>query len=91
MGGKFQPKDYDEELKKQQQIEDERKKKNEEEEKTNQNTDVFKNNIKSRKALQMAINDKSVPKAIRNLSMTMNIVILCLLGLAVSEFAIISS
>lgn len=38
----------------------------------------------------MAINDKSVPKAIRNLSMTMNIVILCLLGLAVSEFTIIT-
>ena len=39
----------------------------------------------------MAINDKSVPKAIRNLSMAMNIVICCLLGLAISEFAVISS
>ena len=39
----------------------------------------------------MAINDKSVPRAIRNLSMTMNLVILGLLALAISEFAIISS
>ena len=39
----------------------------------------------------MAINDKTVPKAIRNLGMTMNIVILCLLGLAISEFTIITS
>ena len=39
----------------------------------------------------MAINDKSTPKAIRNLSYTMNIVILCLLALAISEFAVINS
>jgi hypothetical protein len=78
-------------LKKQKQIEDERKRKNEEEEKQSQNTDVFKNNIKSRKALQMAINDKSVPRAIRNLSTTMNIVLLCLLALAIAEFTIITA
>lgn len=51
VNGKFQPKDYDEEQKKSQQIEEERRKKNEEEEKNSQNADVFKNNIKSRKAL----------------------------------------
>jgi len=39
----------------------------------------------------MAINDKSVPKAIRNLSYTMNMVIVCLLALAISEFTIISN
>ncbi len=51
INGKFLPKDYDEDIKKQQQIEEERRKKNEEEDKANQNVDVFKNNIKSRKAL----------------------------------------
>ena len=53
--------------------------------------DVFKNNIKSRKALQMAINDKSTPPAIRNLRWTMNLVMMCLLALAVSEFIVINS
>ena len=38
----------------------------------------------------MAINDKSVPKAIRNLSLTMNIVILCLLALAITEFIVVT-
>jgi hypothetical protein len=63
----------------------------EDEEKGTQNLDGFKNNIKSRKALQMAINDKSVPSAIRNLRMTMNIVILCLLALSITEFIVIGS
>lgn len=39
----------------------------------------------------MAINDKSTPPAIRNLRMTMNVVVLALLALAVSEYSIISS
>lgn len=38
----------------------------------------------------MAINDKSTPPAIRNLRMTMNVVILCLLALAISEFTIMN-
>lgn len=37
----------------------------------------------------MAINDKSVPKAIRNLSLTMNVVVVCLLALAITEFAVV--
>lgn len=53
--------------------------------------DTFKTNIKSRKALHMAINDTTVPPAIRNLRMTMNIVIACLLALAVTEFVIINA
>ena len=89
--GKFQPKELDEEIKKQQQLEEERKRKVEEEERNSQNADVFKNNIKSRKALQMAINDKSTPPAIRNLRMTMNLVVLALLALAITEYTIISS
>ena len=39
----------------------------------------------------MAINDKSTPVAIRNLRYTMNLVMLCLLGLAISEFTVINS
>lgn len=38
----------------------------------------------------MAINDKSVPKSIRNLNLTMNIVILCLLALAITEFIVVT-
>lgn len=91
VNGKFQPKELDEEIKKQQQLEDERKRKIEEEERTSQSADVFKNNIKSRKALQMAINDKSTPPAIRNLRMTMNVVVMALLALAITEYTIISS
>ena len=72
-------------------MEEERKKKQEEEERATQNSDVFKNNIKSRKALQMAINDKSTPPAIRNLKWTMNFVLLALIALAISEYTIISS
>lgn len=39
----------------------------------------------------MAINDKSTPPAIRNLRMTMNVVVCALFALAVSEYSIISS
>jgi hypothetical protein len=39
----------------------------------------------------MAINDKSTPPAIRNLRLTMNIVVLCLLALSISEFTIMNS
>ncbi len=72
-------------------MEEERRRKNEEEERNSQNVDAFKNNIKSRKALQVAINDKSTPPAIRNLRMTMNFVMVALLALAISEYTIISS
>lgn len=91
VNGKFQPKEVDEEIKKSQQMEDERKRKIEEEDRNNQNADAFKSSIKSRKALQVAINDKSTPPAIRNLRMTMNVVVVALLALAITEFTIISS
>lgn len=39
----------------------------------------------------MAINDKSTPRAIRNLRITMNLVMLCLLALAITEFSVINS
>lgn len=51
----------------------------------------FKNGIKSRKSLYNAIHDASVPRAISNLRMTMNIVMLILIGLAVTEFVIVTS
>lgn len=91
VNGKFQTKEADEEIKKQQQLEEERKRKLEEEERNSINTDALKNNIKSRKALQLAINDKSTPPAIRNLRMTMNFVMVALLALAITEYTIISS
>ena len=39
----------------------------------------------------MAINDKSVPSAIRNLRLTMNIVVMFLLALSITEFIVIGS
>lgn len=90
MNGKFQSKDHDDELKKEKQIEEERKRKIQLEEQSFMQLDTFKNNIKSRKALHMAINDTTVPPAIRNLKITMNFVILCLLALAITEFTIIT-
>lgn len=39
----------------------------------------------------MAINDKTTPKAIRNLRITMNLVLVCLLALAITEFSLINS
>ena len=53
--------------------------------------DPNKSNVKSRKALNLAINDKSQPKAIINLRWTMNFVIMCLLALAITEFSVIST
>ena len=50
----------------------------------------FTNNIKSKKALRMALNDTAVPPAIRNLRFTMNIVVIFLLTLAITEFTVIS-
>ena len=38
----------------------------------------------------MAINDKTVPTAIRNLKNAMNVVVLCLMALSISEYVVIS-
>ena len=38
----------------------------------------------------MAINDKSVPSSIRNLKYAMNLVVLCLLALSITEYVVIS-
>jgi hypothetical protein len=50
----------------------------------------FSNNIKSKQALKNALIESAQSKAIRNLKFTMNIVILFLLALAISEFTVIS-
>lgn len=39
----------------------------------------------------MAINDKSTPKAISHLRITMNLVMVSLLALAITEFSLINS
>jgi len=39
----------------------------------------------------MAIDDKTTPRAIKNLKITMNIVLLCLLALGVAEYVTIST
>ena len=51
--------------------------------------DSLKANIKSKKAFSMAINDKTMPPAIKRLSTTAQIVLLCLVAIAISEYAII--
>jgi uncharacterized ion transporter superfamily protein YfcC len=50
----------------------------------------FSNNIKSKQALKNALIESAQSKAIRNLKFTMNVVILFLLALAISEFTVIS-
>ena len=51
---------------------------------------AMSNTIRTKKALVAALNDKVVPQAIKNLRLTMNLLILGLIGLAISEFTVIS-
>ena len=51
--------------------------------------DSLKANIKSKKAFSMAINDKTMPPAIKRLSTTAQIILACLVAIAISEYAII--
>ena len=93
MSGKFQPKDYDEEARKQQEVENERRRRQEEEERQNlllQNGGANDPQTiqKNRKALQIAFNDKSTPRAITNLRVVMNVVMACVVALAVAEFTV---
>lgn len=88
--GMVQLKDYVDEEKKMQEIEEMKKRKLEEEERNRLELTNFTNNIKSKKALRQALNDTAVPPAIRNLRITMNMVIIFLLALAISEFTVIS-
>jgi hypothetical protein len=85
-----QLKDYVDEEKRLMELEEMKRRKLEEEERNKQELANFTNNIKSKKALRMALNDQSIPNAIKNLRFTMNIVVACLLALAIAEFTVIS-
>jgi len=48
----------------------------------------MKSSIKSRKAFSLAINDKNMPSSILRLSRTANLVLLCLIILAVLDYSL---
>ena len=50
--------------------------------------DQLKANIKSKKAFSIAINDKTMPPAIKRLSITAQIILLFLIAIAIAEYAI---
>lgn len=52
---------------------------------------IFKHGIKSRRTLTLAINDKSQPRATKNLKIIMNLVIISLICIAITEFATINN
>lgn len=54
----------------------------------NSDTDSLKANIKSKKAFSMAINDKTMPPAIKKLSTFAQIILLCLVAIAITEYAV---
>lgn len=68
--------------------EDDHKDENQEKEKGSKNENL-RNNIKSRKAFSMAINDKTMPSSILRLSRIANFILLVLIALAVADYAII--
>ena len=51
-------------------------------------SDALKANIKSKKAFSMAINDKTMPPAIKRLSTTAQVILACLIAIAISEYAV---
>lgn len=51
--------------------------------------DSMKTSIKSKKAFSMAINDRTMPTAIKRLSRTAQLIILFLITLAIAEYAIV--
>ena len=52
-------------------------------------SDSMATNIKSKKAFSMAINDKSMPPAIKRLSRSATFLITFLISLAIAEYAIV--
>jgi hypothetical protein len=52
-------------------------------------SDGLKASIKSKKAFSMAINDKTMPPAIKRLSTLAQVVLGCLIAIAITEYAII--
>ncbi len=55
----------------------------------NNEGDSLKSSIKSKKAFSMAINDKTMPPAIKRLSTTAQIMLIFLIAIAIIEYAII--
>ena len=55
----------------------------------NNDGDSLKSSIKSKKAFSMAINDKTMPPAIKRLSSTAQIMLVFLIAIAIIEYAII--
>lgn len=51
--------------------------------------DSLKTSIKSKKAFSMAINDRTMPPAIKRLSRTAQIIISFLIALAIAEYALV--
>lgn len=49
----------------------------------------IKANIKSKKAFALAINDKTMPPAISRLSTAAQVLVLCLVSIAIIEYAVI--
>jgi hypothetical protein len=47
----------------------------------------LKNTIKSRKAFQMALTDKTMPPAIKRLSRAANLLLICLITIAVIDYS----
>jgi hypothetical protein len=72
-----------------QKIEEEEEEQDHKEKNSDKDGDQLKANIKSKKAFSMAINDKTMPPAIKRLSTTAQIILLFLIALAVAEYAII--
>ncbi len=56
-------------------------------EKANKSSDSLKNTIKSRKAFQMALTDKTMPPAIKRLSRAANLLLICLITIAVIDYS----
>jgi len=56
-------------------------------ERQSKSSDSLKNTIKSRKAFQMALTDKTMPPAIKRLSRAANILLICLITIAVVDYS----
>ena len=70
------------------QQDEEAKKSEEDDRKDESQSEMLKNNLKSRKTFQMAINDKTVPPSIKRLSYVANVVLLSLIGMAIAEYVL---
>jgi hypothetical protein len=54
-------------------------------------SDGFKSSLKSRKAFQSQLNDRTVPTPVKNLQYTANIVLLIFITLSIIEYSVVKS